>query len=154
MSMDLKSRVRVDLIKARKGRNRMETIVLSSLLSEIRNKEIELGRDLDDQDVTKVITKAVKQRKESSRLMLSGGRPELADKELEELTLLQEYLPTGLSESEIRSVVQGAIKEGFDPVEDEALNISNSVDYGSDVNGMVRSMWNKTSMQTWLKKFP
>ena len=63
MSMDLKSRVRVDLIKARKGRNRMETIVLSSLLSEIRNKEIELGRDLDDQDVTKVITKAVNQRK-------------------------------------------------------------------------------------------
>ena len=141
MSMDLKSRVRVDLIKARKGRNRMETIVLSSLLSEIRNKEIELGRDLDDQDVTKVITKAVKQRKESSRLMLSGGRPELADKELEELTLLQEYLPTGLSESEIRSVVQGAIKEGFDQMGTLMAHVMPMVQGrvdGSEVNRIVR----------------
>ena len=95
MSMDLKSRVRVDLIKARKGRNRMETIVLSSLLSEIRNKEIELGRDLDDQDVTKVITKAVKQRKESSRLMLSGGRPEWAERGLEEIQIIREKHQNG-----------------------------------------------------------
>ena len=65
----------------------------------------------------------------------------MADKELEELTLLQEYLPTGLSESEIRSVVQGAIKEGFDQMGTLMAHVMPMVQGrvdGSEVNRIVR----------------
>ena len=141
MSTDLKSQVRVDLIEARKGRKRIEVMVLGSLLAEIRNKEIELRCDLDDQNVTRVITKAVKQRREASEMMRSAGRSELADKELEEMTILQSYLPASLSESEIRTVVQCAIKEGFDQMGDLMAHVMPKVQGrvdGREVNRIVR----------------
>ena len=112
--MDLKSQLRADLTEARKSRKRLEITVLSSLLAEVRNREIELGRDVDDEDVTKVITRATKQRREASEMMRSGGRPELADKELREMSILQNYLPALLSEPEIRDIVRSALHEGFD----------------------------------------
>ncbi len=112
MSEDLKSRLRSDLIVVRKARNRLGTMVLSTLLSEVRNREIEVGAELDDEGVQGVIVKAVKQRRDSARQMLDAGRPELAEKESEEASILQVYLPPALSESEVRDLVQEAIAAG------------------------------------------
>ena len=141
MSIDLKSQLRSDLIKVRKDRNRLGITVLGSLLAEVRNREIELGRDLGDEDVTKVIIKSVKQRREAAEMMRSGGRSDLADKELQEMIILQEYLPAMLSDSDVRAIVRNALQEGFDQLgslmSEVMPKLQGRVD-GREVNRIVR----------------
>ena len=112
MSEDLKTRLRNDRIVVRKARNRLGTMFLTTLLSEVRNLEIEVGDELDDEGVQGVIVKAVKQRRDSARQMLEAGRPELAEKESEEASILQVYLPPALSESDVQALVREAIDAG------------------------------------------
>jgi uncharacterized protein len=114
MEESLKEQLRADLNAARRAGDRFRTTVLSTVLSEIRNKEIELGRDAEDEDVIGVVAKAVKQRKESSDQMRTGGRPELADREDQEAVLLEAYMPAGMAESEVRALVREAIAAGAD----------------------------------------
>jgi uncharacterized protein YqeY len=112
MSEHLKTRLRSDLIVARKARNKMGTVVLTTLLSEVRNREIEIREELDDEGVQSIVSKGIKQRKDSAQQMLDGGRPELAEKESEEAAILQVYLPPALSEAEVRALVREAIDAG------------------------------------------
>ena len=112
MSEDLKTRLRSDLALARKARNRLGTVVLTTLLSDLRNREIEIGGEVGDEEVQAVVAKAIKQRRDSAQQMLEGGRPELAEKESEEAAMLQSYLPPALSESEVRAMVREAIDNG------------------------------------------
>jgi uncharacterized protein len=114
MSEGLKERIRSDLNDARRQQDRLRTTVLTSTLSEVRNKEIELGREAKDEDVIAVVARAIKQRKESSEQMRTAGRPELADKEDREAVLLEAYMPAGLSEAEVRAAVRDAIAGGAD----------------------------------------
>jgi uncharacterized protein len=114
MSEVLKERIRSDLNDARRQQDRLRTTVLTSTLSEVRNKEIELGREAKDEDVIAVVARAIKQRKESSEQMRTAGRPELADKEDREAVLLEAYMPAGLSEAEVRAAVRDAIAGGAD----------------------------------------
>jgi uncharacterized protein len=110
--MGLKDRMREDLNAARRQKDRLRTTVLSTTLSEVRNREIELGRDAGDEDVVGVVSKALKQRRESAEQMRSGGRAELAEKEEREAELLGEYMPTAMSEDEVRGLVRDAIAAG------------------------------------------
>ena len=112
MSEDLKSRLRSDLVVVRKARNRLGTVVLTTLLSEVRNREIEVGEELDDEGVQTVVAKAIKQRRDAAEQMLEAGRPELAEKESEEATILQVYLPPALTESDVHALVREAIDAG------------------------------------------
>lgn len=112
MAEDLKARLRSDLVVVRKARNRLGTVVLTTLLSEVRNREIEVGEDLDDEGIQVIVVKAIKQRRDAAEQMLEAGRPELAEKETEEATLLQVYLPPALSEGEVQALVREAIDSG------------------------------------------
>ena len=112
MSSSLKTRLKEDLIQARKGREKLRTLVLSTTLSELRNREIELGKDGDDAEVLSVIGKAVKRRKEAAGQMRAGGREELATKEEAEAEILGTYLPAGLSEEEVRGIVREIVAQG------------------------------------------
>lgn len=112
MSENLKARLRKDLVVVRKARDRLGTVVLTTLLSEVRNREIEIGEELDDEGVQDVVVKAIKQRRDAAELMLEGGRPELAEKESEEASMLQVYLPPAFSESDVRAMVRDAIDAG------------------------------------------
>ena len=112
MAEDLKARLRSDLVVVRKARNRLGTVVLTSLLSEVRNREIEVGEELDDGGIQALVVKAIKQRRDSAEQMLAAGRPELAEKESEEASILQVYLPPALSESEVQAIVREAINAG------------------------------------------
>jgi len=114
MSTDLKPKIQSDLIEARKARDRLRTVVLTTLLSEIRNREIQERGELDHADVEAVVSRAIKQRRDASSQMRDGGRPELADKEDAEAEILQAYLPPQLSEEEVRTIVQSAIAGGAD----------------------------------------
>ena len=113
MSSPLKNRLQNDRDEARKGREKLRTLVLSTTLSELRNREIELGKEAEDSDVLTVITKAVKRRKEAAALMRSGSRNELAEKEEAEAEMLSVYLPEALSEDEVRQIVQDIVGEGL-----------------------------------------
>ena len=77
----LKTRLQDDLKAARKSRDKLRTLVLSTALSEVRNKEIELGGPVDDDQVIQVLAKGIKQRKDASAQMRAAGRDELADNE-------------------------------------------------------------------------
>ena len=108
----LNDRLRADLNAARKERDRLRTTVLTTLLSEVRNREIELGHPATDDEVQAVIVSAIKRRREAAEQMRSGGREELAAKEEEEAKILQDYLPEQLSEDEVRAMVREAIAGG------------------------------------------
>ena len=112
MSSTLKGRLQADLNDARKARDKLRTLVLSTTLSELRNREIEMGGEADDQEVTAVLTKAVKRRKEAAEQMRSGDRTDLAEKEEAEAEILSAYLPEGLSEEEVREIIREILADG------------------------------------------
>ncbi|MGH7506642.1 MAG: GatB/YqeY domain-containing protein [Longimicrobiales bacterium] len=114
MSENLKERIRSDTNDARRARDKLRTAVLTMTLSEIRNREIELGREAADPDVIEVVNRAIKRRREAAEQMHKGGRTDLADKEEQEAKLLGEYLPPALAEAEVRDYVREAIAGGAD----------------------------------------
>lgn len=107
---DLKGRIRNDMNAARREGDRTRSRLFSTLLSDIRNREIELGHDLDDQEVVQVLARAIKMRHEAAEQMAS--RPELADRERHEAELIGRYMPPQMSEEEIRAKIVGAIESG------------------------------------------
>lgn len=114
MSETLKARIRADLNEARRSKDRLRTTVLSTALSEIRNMEIEAGREATDSDVVGVVARAIRQRHEAAGQMRAAGRAELADKEEREAEILDRYMPEAMDEDEVRSIVKQAIAEGAD----------------------------------------
>ena len=116
MADSLKDRLRDDLNAARRERDKARTLVLGTTLSEVRNREIELGHDAKDEDVQQVVQRAVKRRREAAEQMRSGNREDLAVREDQEAELLAKYLPAQLSEEEVRGFVKEAIAAGADNV--------------------------------------
>ena len=116
MSNDLKNRLRSGLISARKERDKVRTLVLSTILADLHNKEIELGGELSDDQTVRVVSKGIKQRKDAASQMRAAGRDELAGDEEAQLAVLSEYLPEGISEEEVRALVRAAIEDGVDQI--------------------------------------
>ena len=116
MAGPLKDTIRDDLNAARRERDKLRTTVLTMFLSEIRNKEIEVGHELGDEEVQGVATTAIKRRREAAEQMRAGGRAELAEKEEQEGALLQAYLPPSLGEDEVRGFIAEAIAGGASDV--------------------------------------
>ena len=114
MSHELKNRLRSDLTSARKDRDKLRTLVLSTLLADVHNREIELGAELSDDQTIQVLSRGIKQRKDAASQMRAAGRDELANGEEAQLTVLSEYLPEGMSEDEVRVLVRAAIEDGVD----------------------------------------
>ena len=112
MDVPLKKRLQEDLKEARKAREKLRTLVLSTTLSDLRNREIEIGGEADDQETVSVIAKAVKRRKEAAEQMRAGGREELAERETREAEILSRYMPEGLSEDEVREIVRSILSKG------------------------------------------
>jgi uncharacterized protein YqeY len=108
----LKTQLQEELKQAMKDQAELQKSVLRMLLSAITYYEIQkggAGYEATDEDVLSVIDKQVKQRKDSIEQFEKAGRQELADKEKEEMTLLQKYLPEQMSEEDVRSVVREII---------------------------------------------
>lgn len=109
---ELLARLQGDLNSARKSQDKAGTLLLSTVLSEIKNKKIELRRDPTDADVVDVLRKSIKKRRESVELYQKGNRPELAEKESSEVAALEKYLPAQVSDEELRAAVKAAIAGG------------------------------------------
>ncbi len=109
---DLLARLLGDLNSARKSQDKAGTLLLSTVLSEIKNKKIELRRDPVDADVIDVLRKSIKRRRESIEMYTKGARKDLADKESAEAAALEKYLPAQVSDDELRAAVKAAIAGG------------------------------------------
>jgi uncharacterized protein YqeY len=108
----LLARIQQDALAARKTQDKPASLLLGTLLSEIKNREIEVRRELVDDDVVEVIRKALKRRRESVEAFTKGNRPELAEKEASEATALERYLPPAVDPEAVRAAVRAAIAAG------------------------------------------
>jgi uncharacterized protein len=106
------SRLQADLNTARKAQHKGQVTLLGSIISDVKNREIELKRDLTDDDVTEVLRKGIKRRRESIEMFDKGGRADLAAAERAEVEQLSAYLPAEVSADEIRAAVVTAIDGG------------------------------------------
>jgi uncharacterized protein YqeY len=112
MAATLLARLQGDLTAARKAQDKPRLLLLGTILADSRNREIELKRDLTDEDVIEVLRRGIKKRRESVEMYDKGGRADLAATERAELDLLSTYLPPQVSDAEIRSAVVAAIEGG------------------------------------------
>jgi uncharacterized protein YqeY len=108
----LLARLQADLNAARKSQDAARTLVLGSVLSDAKNRGIELRRDLTDDDVVDVLRKGIKRRRESIEAFTQANRDDLATREAGEVRALEEYLPAQAGEDEIRAAVRTAIIGG------------------------------------------
>jgi len=106
----MEKRLSEDVKEALKAGNKTRVSTLRLLISEIKNRKIDLrGEELTDDDIISVIQKFAGQRKESIDQFKLGGRNDLAEKESEELSILEEYLPEQLSMEELTAIIDGVI---------------------------------------------
>ena len=111
----LRDTIADSLTEAQKSQNKRRVATLRLINAAILDRDIALrgkGKDrADDEEVIDILAKMVKQREESSRLYLEGGRNDLATQETEEIEIIREFLPSQLSEEEINEAVAGAISQ-------------------------------------------
>jgi hypothetical protein len=103
-------KINADLITSMKAKDEASTSALRMLKSALKYKEVDLKRELKDEDVIDVLSKQAKQRKESIEGFEKGGRTDMADKEKAELALIEKFLPAGLSDAELGQLIEEAIK--------------------------------------------
>lgn len=108
---EITERITADLKRAMKGGEKLRVSTLRLLASELKNRRIELGRDLEEDEVIAVVSRARKQRAEAEGQYREGGREDLADKEAAEARILDEYLPEPVSEEELDRMIDAAVAE-------------------------------------------
>jgi uncharacterized protein YqeY len=107
--MSLKDRITDDMKAAMRSGERERLGVIRMITSAIKQREVDERITLDDVQVLSVLEKMIKQRKESLAQFQAGNRPDLVDKESAEITLLQTYLPSQLSDAELDVLIGEAI---------------------------------------------
>lgn len=112
MASAFEQKVRVDLGDAMRGGQKERTGVLRMLLAALKNEEIARGGELSEQDCLGVVSKAVKQRKDSVEQYRAGGREDLAAKEEAEIAFLHQYLPAPLTADDVRALVRELVAGG------------------------------------------
>ena len=111
--MDLRTKLSASLKDAMRDKDALRVGTLRLINAAIKDRDIELrteGREVGDPEVTAILAKMVKQRQESARAYEEGGRLELAEKERDEIGVIEGFLPRQLSEDEVRAAIDGAIE--------------------------------------------
>jgi uncharacterized protein YqeY len=103
--MSLSERIEKDYVTAFKAKKTDRVAVLRMLKAAVKNKQVELRRELADNEILDVVAKQVKQRQESSDQFRAAGRIDLAEIEEREQLILRTYLPTALSSTELEEAV-------------------------------------------------
>jgi len=110
----LKKLIAEDLIKSMKEKNQKRVSTLRLINSSIKDFEISLrsksdSNDINDNDIINILSKMVKQRKESADIFKKGNREDLYDNEIIEIKIIEEFMPKQLSEDKIVSIIDGLI---------------------------------------------
>jgi uncharacterized protein len=108
----LSATLRAALNVARKAQEKNRTLVLSTILANLKNREIELRRPASDEEVADVLRKGIKIRREAIEQYTGGGRQDLVDNETAQIKILEEFLPPAVDPEEIRAAVRSAIAGG------------------------------------------
>lgn len=108
---ELKARLRADLTTAMKAKDQLRVGTLRMLLSAVQNAEVSgsVAKELSDSEVLAVLTKEAKKRAESAEVYTQAGRGELAANEHAEARIIDEYLPTPLTDAEVAEIADSAI---------------------------------------------
>lgn len=113
--MSLLDTINADLVVALKSGDKVATDTLRFLISEARNKRIELMHELSDQELEAVVVKEIKRRKESIEAFDGAGRKELADNERAQMRVLEKYQPEQLSIDDVEKIVDEEIAKFDNP---------------------------------------
>lgn len=110
---ELKDRLRGDLTAAMKAQDKLRTATLRMLLASIQSEEVsgKQARELSDEDVLNVLAREAKKRGEAAEIYTQNGRGELAANEHAEARIIDEYLPTPLTDAELADVVDTALAQ-------------------------------------------
>ncbi|HEU4570387.1 MAG TPA: GatB/YqeY domain-containing protein [Gemmatimonadales bacterium] len=109
---DLLARLQSALVTARKAQDKERTLVLSTLVAQVKDHELKLSAPLTDADVVDVLRKGVKTRGDSIEQYEKAGRPELAARERAQVRVIEEFLPAAVDPAEIRAAAQAAVAAG------------------------------------------
>jgi uncharacterized protein YqeY len=104
--------LRAAMNAARKAQDKDRTLVLGTILANLKNREIDLRRPATDEEVVEVLRKGIKIRREAIEQYKAGGRTDLADVEQAQITVLEEFLPPAVNPEEIRAAVREVIAGG------------------------------------------
>ena len=107
----MKSRLDDDLRQAMRNRDTVRRDVIRYLRSEIRNQEIRVQKDLDDEGVVQVLSRQAQQRRDSIEAFAEANRADLVEKEQAELAIIMEYLPQQMTRDEISELVQQVVAD-------------------------------------------
>ncbi len=105
----LKNTILEDLKKAMLAKQQTEVDTLRMLKARIMNEEIAKGKEFSDEEIVSIIGSEVKRRRDSVEAYTKGARPELAEKEQSEISVLHRYLPEQLSEEQVVSIIEEAL---------------------------------------------
>src|SRR5450756_3171068 len=100
-----------EMILAAKAKDKIRLSALRLLKSGLHNREIDLKRELNEAEFLQLLSAMVKQRKDSIEQFEKGGRTDLVEKEEAELKVIQEFMPTPMSEAELDAMIAEAIRE-------------------------------------------
>ena len=109
--MSLREQINDDLKTAMRSGETVRRDTIRLLTAALKQREVDERKTLSDADVLAVIEKMIKQRRDSICQFEQGGRQDLADKEMQELTLLQTYMPQAMAEDELAAAIAAAVTE-------------------------------------------
>lgn len=107
----MRAKISGDLKAAMKAGEKDKVAVLRLINAEVQKAEIESKSALEDAGILQVMTKMVKQRRDSIQQYTSGGRPDLAEKEQAEIAIIEQYLPKQMDEAAVAAAIKAAIAE-------------------------------------------
>ena len=112
VAQSLADRLRAAMNEARKQRDQARTLLLSTIISDVKNRELELNHPPSDDETVAVLRRGIKKRRESVEVYEKAGRTDMAATEAAEIKILEGYLPAAVPPEEIRAAVREAIAGG------------------------------------------
>ena len=144
--MSLKEKLLLNMKEAMKSKDSVKLGTVRGVISAVKNQEIDLKKELSEEEILTIVSREVKKRKEASVLYEKGNRPELKDKEIQEMKILQTYLPEQVSEKDLRHRIQEVIAEtGAEGMKDFGKIMKTLVPEfkGKADNGLIKELANE-----------
>lgn len=115
-ALSLRERITDELAKATKARDAVRLSTLRLILAAVRDRDIakratDCTTGCEESEILAILTKMVKQREDSSKIYDDAGRPEMAEREREEIAVIREFLPVQLQKTELKGAVQGVVDD-------------------------------------------
>jgi uncharacterized protein YqeY len=125
--MTISEQIQKDMVDAMRSRDELRLSTLRMVKAAIKNKEVDKRAPLDDKETQQILSTLIKQRRDSIEQFTKGGRQELADKEAEEIKMIEHYLPKAMGEEQIAEVVKATIAEMGSPTLKEMGTVMKNV---------------------------